>query len=199
MYEDQGQGLAYSGIHVWSEIRRRPSYNTIHQELILICRNIGDGRKYISTVNGWTFDAVYFVVDNRIAEDCREISAEKGSEDSSDTDMAFTAKWMIMAVVVVWKDKWYTTQQKKMHVAEEPRNEITRNLCQSSSTIEGRILSRNRATPCLRSWIILLMSETMVSESKGRHKSNSARRDASSHLPSKNFLVLRILTTEISV
>ncbi len=28
-----------------------------------------------------------------------------GSEDSSDTDTAFTAKWMIMAVVVVWRDK----------------------------------------------------------------------------------------------
>ena len=36
MHEDQGQGLAYSGIHVWSEIRRHPSHNTIHQELTLM-------------------------------------------------------------------------------------------------------------------------------------------------------------------
>ena len=185
--------IFWNSCMVWNSTTSKPQHNTPGAH-----SHVGDGRKHISTVNGWTFDAVCFVVDNRIAEDCREISAEKGSEDSSDTDTAFTAKWMIMAVVV-WRDKWYTTQQKKMHVAEEPSNEMTRNLCQSSSTIEGRILSRNRATPCLRSWIILLMSETMVSESKGRHKSNSARRDASSHLPSKNFLVLRILTTEISV
>ena len=49
------QWLAYSGIHVWSEnsTTSKPQHNTPGAH-----SHVGDGRKHISTVNGWTFDAV---------------------------------------------------------------------------------------------------------------------------------------------
>jgi len=108
------------------------------------------------------------------------MSAEKGGEDSSDTDTAFT----VMMAVVVWRVTYYTINKKttkKMHEAENPRNEITQNWCQRGTdillsharpmnfsfhlpvnlvreTFKGQILSKNRAAPRLRSWVTLFQA-----------------------------------------
>jgi len=92
--------------------------------------------------------------------------AEKGGDDSSDSDTAFA----VMTAVVVWRVTYYTTNNKtiKTHGTEDPSNEITREACtdiavstthkyftgfhfpeisseKCLSMIESRILSRDRA------------------------------------------------------
>jgi len=80
------------------------------QMLTLVCRNMGDGRKNISTVSSRTFNTVSvidttfpgFVIDIKVLKIIveiygtgTEVSAKKsgvGSEDGSDVDMTFTTE-----------------------------------------------------------------------------------------------------------
>jgi len=91
-------------------IGQYPIRFTFQQMLTLVCRNMGDGRKDISTVSSRTFNTVSvidttfssFVIDVEVLEIVveiygtgTEVSTKKsgvGSEDGSDVDMTFTTE-----------------------------------------------------------------------------------------------------------